>query len=287
MATKEEIIRTLLINEEPLWSSTMKRTITRGLVESLDPKDKCSILELEFFSHSEIREAVLRCLSKDEDIGKSKHYKALINKFLTLLNELKGKSCTAIGYCLSNLANSSSKQFKNKITIELLKNKYVSNRRRGYKLVKDSNPNKYLPLIQSCWEQHGDHEAVRLIIDHADLLYLQRQKNKLLKSIIGSLWLVARLYIALCRNSTESLDELKLIDGITYAYVVTKLGRSLSEEEAKELLINNTSDERIGLLIWCFGKQKLWNVLTPLTEKYSELYPFVSSGDNNLPAIYY
>lgn len=128
-----------------------------------------------------------------------------------------------------------------------------------------------------CWEKYGDFEATRLIIDHADLLYLQQQKKGLLKSSINSLWLVARLYIALYRNSTnelkeltsingityaDELEELKLIDGITYAYVLTKLNYSLSAEEANELFINNVSSDRIGLLIWCFGKQKLWNVLT-------------------------
>lgn len=272
MTTKEEIIQAFSKNEQPL-RAPMKRATLRAMVDCLESEDKCSIHEREFCSTFEIRDAVLRNLSKDKNIGKSKYYKALINRFLKLLNESNGKSCQAIGYCLSNLVNSSPKQFKNKITIELLKNRYLSNRQRGYKLVKNSNPNKYLSLIKSCWEKHGDFEATCLIIQNADLLYLQQKKKRLLNFSNDIPWLVGRLYIKLCQNSTDELKELKLIDEITYAYAATILNHSLSAEEANELFINNISDKRIDLLIWCFGKQKLWNVLLalPMPEKYSKI----------------
>lgn len=84
MLIKEEIIREFSNNEFPLGAAT-KRTMIRAMVECLEFEDKCSILERDFLSISEIRDAVLCSLSKDENIYKSKHYKALINRFLKLL----------------------------------------------------------------------------------------------------------------------------------------------------------------------------------------------------------
>ena len=62
--------------------------------------------------------------------------------------------------------------------------------------------------------------------------------------------------------STKEYDGyLSNLDPITYAYLLTIKGETLSSKEAIKLLNLCGKDERVGLLLWCFGQMRLWDVL--------------------------
>jgi hypothetical protein len=64
------------------------------------------------------------------------------------------------------------------------------------------------------------------------------------------------------------VNELKNIDQISYSYVLTKFNKKLSDSEAKEFLRNNYKDDRIGLLLWCYGQMGLWDCIVEYDNKY-------------------
>lgn len=78
------------------------------------------------------------------------------------------------------------------------------------------------------------------------------------------------MFLKLGAINFELVEELKDIDGISYCYVLTKFGKTISDIEAKEILKDNYKDERIGLLLWSFGQMGLWDIIVEYDIKYRE-----------------
>lgn len=251
---------------DSLWEST---AMIRAMVECLDLRQKCHMLLEEFDQASLLRDALLRKICEDENAKSDSILEQTVARLLEFLQVRRGKESQAAGYCVSQLSSVCSKAVCERVIRGLISCKYISNRRRGYRLARTAMSKSLLIQVKRNWEQHYDSEAARIVIDHCDTSYVADQKQKLIECFVDAPWNMAKLYISLAKISIAHLQDLRKSDGITYAYVITKLGRRLRRREAMEIFETNMGSERIGLLIWCFGKQRLWSVLTSLCTEWS------------------
>jgi hypothetical protein len=89
---------------------------------------------------------------------------------------------------------------------------------------------------------------------------------------VASAYQQSKLFLRISEKRPDLVIELKDSDEISYAYVLAKTNKVLSDTEAKEFLKNNYKDERIGLLIWCFGQMGLWDRIIEYDNKYGTRY---------------
>lgn len=83
-------------------------------------------------------------------------------------------------------------------------------------------------------------------------------------------WPSTKLYLRVAKADPSKLEYLSQVDEITFTYVSVKLGKALEAEAALPMFERNKYDERIGLLIWCFGQMKLWSVLRTIEQDLDE-----------------
>lgn len=243
--------------------------MVRAMVECLDLPQKCRMLLEEFSRTSLLRDALLRKISEDENATSNAAFGRMVASLLELVRVGRGNDSQAAGYCISQLSSVCTKSVLDKITINLLSCRYVSNRRRGYRLARAAMKKRLLIQVKKNWEIYRDREAARIVIEHCSTSYLAERKKEFLECFTDVPWHVARLYILLAKASIGHLHDLRASDEITYAYVVTKLGRKLGYKEALGIFERNVASERLGLLIWCFGKQRLWPVLSKLSKEWN------------------
>src|SRR6185437_9158825 len=74
-------------------------------------------------------------------------------------------------------------------------------------------------------------------------------------------WQFSRLYLRISAVDPSLLSELKSIDEISYCYVMAKIGQTVSLGEAKRIVQRVAGSEHFGLLVWSFGRMRLWRAL--------------------------
>jgi hypothetical protein len=70
---------------------------------------------------------------------------------------------------------------------------------------------------------------------------------------------------------SSKLNQIRRRDSITYTYILVKLNIKLDDNEALSIFEESKTDDRIGLLIWCFGQMGLWSVLQNIYENVDSL----------------
>lgn len=78
---------------------------------------------------------------------------------------------------------------------------------------------------------------------------------------------LATLFHRVAETHPDIFDILDENNDFTKAYVLAKTKHPLSEEQAWEMYERNKGEQKIGLLIWCFGEMKLWNVLVGIAQE--------------------
>ena len=148
----------------------------------------------------------------------------------------------------------------------LLSSKYSSERSRAYAVLDEDAVSGCEDLIISNWVTHGDYGAAACSIDLLSTDKLDEIYDALLASIISEeddynyQVLERRLY----RRATMTLERmsaLKRRNGITYAYTCFYRDVKMSDPEAEELWEKYKDSEKAGILLWVFGRLKLWHVL--------------------------
>lgn len=233
--------------------------LLRACVNCLSPEEAASVLVGEAASSSSFRNAVLRKVTDDASKALLHVHHDLVNTLIQELPAADARGRQGIGYCLSSLLPNLSDDQQEDVQSALLASSFIGLRRRGYKAIgRAENPRVHLLL--KAWRDFKDPECAWLLVKILPLPDLVTLKCELLPHLTGG-WMVSRLYLRIAAIEDASLDELASIDGISYCYVLAKLGRTLSSEHAKSFLEKYEFDERFGLLVWSLGQMGCWEVL--------------------------
>lgn len=248
-----------------------KTSMVRAMTECLDLVDLCQLLKSYFLYDSLGRDASLRALTSNQAFVQTSEYCELIDFFIQQIGTLKGRDSQAAGFCLVRLAQVCEEQVLERVIQSFLANKYVGSRRRGYKLARHaSKPATLVSLIEKKWFELRDSEAARFLVEHAQPDFIIKQRQELVAAFSEMPWLIAKVYIVAARVDARTLDEIRGIDAITFMYVATKVGHTVSSEEAIDIFKRNLNSDRVGLLIWCLGKMRLERALIELSDRWEE-----------------
>lgn len=240
-----------------------RTTLLRGLVQCLSAREIALLLLSHFGAASDLKEALLRRAVADSHVNISHDYLSVVVRLIDVALVNAGEVSRKAGYCIARFAPVLPARLRRRAIVCLLRSRYVINRRRGYALVAAQRVAAYLCEIEASWKKTRDPEAARVIVRHSSLSFLRAHVGALRESLP---WRadVSRLVIRLAPSAPQLLVQLRASDGISYAYVCTKLRKRLALKTADQLFEEFLADERLGLLIWCFGQQKLWPVLARL-----------------------
>jgi hypothetical protein len=224
----------------------------------LSPEESIELLRASYLSRKDVRYVALKKVCKDVNLAYNKYHSRFVNEILKYFDNFDAQERQSAGYCLSSLLTVLPFSQRRRIQIFFIKSRYTGVRKRGYKslMTEESVPADFLKQV---WKNNFDPECAWLIVNKLPIKYLIENRQKLSEVLTD--WQRSRLYIKMSQNNMRLLSELKNIDVISYCYILAKIGKRLSSEEAKNILMNNIIDERRGLLIWSFGKMGLWDVL--------------------------
>ncbi|MCP1615806.1 hypothetical protein FBY21_0414 [Pseudomonas sp. SLBN-26] len=233
--------------------------IVAAFVHCLEPGEVAELLRSEAGKSSKLRNSLLRKAVHDAEGEFLPAHQRLVEFLIEELAVSDGKSRQGIGFTLSSLLPVLTVELKQKIYLTFLQSRYVGLRRRAYKaMTHETEP--MLDSLLDAWRNFRDWECSWLlvkILPPEDLLSL---KNEILP-LLSERWMISRLYIRIACVEPAAVMELAEIDGISYCYVLAKLGRAIPGADAKELIKKYQADERFGLLVWCVGQMGLWDVL--------------------------
>lgn len=244
--------------------------IYSALLSCLEPQEVCSIFDAGFDTGTYKRRAFLKKIRYDlsNDCGKHEYY-ALFQTLYNSLEEFpakKKRTAAAFIYYLYDVLpvklkedyfaycfNSPNKEFRN----------------RALKILPEWNVKLKKHLLSLF--RLGKNEAIAGVL-------VEKLEGKELEDIAEEIILHTNdRYLAskLCRKLQKPLKE-DLLESVkrkfpeTYLYLLVKLRKTISEEEAYDLYIatKKTSSSWFddGFLIWSLGKLGLWNVIMKIYE---------------------
>lgn len=230
-----------------------------ALIYALTPQEACEFFDLTFLQEYHIRRYLLRKISNDIAIDYLPEHSKLMDSLLKLV-ELRGfknkASCfSSIDFLYDYLPNDQ----QNKILHIFLTSKSYLNRDRGYKNLNKNWNVKYQEQIEQFWIKFHDTHCLDLIINNFPVEYLYNNHKDLIQ--YADSFQISRLFINLSKEKPHAIEILKKIDPISYAYVLVKINGMISSKDAREIIKEKMEDKRIGLLLWCFGRMRKWDIL--------------------------
>lgn len=255
---------------EESYSFSLRRSLFSASVACLTPEEKCQVLDLAFSQSFPTRRIILRNIEQDiKRQGFRKCHRILIHNLAGALDTLPYNKKQGCGHCLSYLYDCAPRDVQDYLLSVFLESKYVIVRRRAYKKLGIGWDDSYKDAIKGVWNAHHDADCARLIIDQFDVKYLNEHFFDLQERVEAS-WHSTKLYLRVSEIDSSKLEHLSQTDEITFAYVSAKLGKTFEAETALSMFERNKHDERLGLLVWCFGQMKLWFVLKTIERDLDE-----------------
>jgi len=242
--------------------------ILNSLILSLSINEACTFLDMKFEQDYRVRHYVLRKISNDMVNSYTNEHRKLISSLFQKLDEKGFNKKESCAFSLDFLYDSLSSKYKNLILKKFLESKSIRNRDRAYKRLFSNWNKKYQQIIEHVWTSHKDINCLGIIINHFPSEYLLVNYKDLIQH--AKPYQISKLFLKLGTANFELVNELKAIDQISYSYVLTKFDKKLTDTQATEFLKNNYKDNRIGLLLWCFGKMGLWDNIIEFETKYKD-----------------
>ncbi len=239
--------------------------VLNTLIHSLSSFETCLLFDMSFNQDYHIRHYVLSKISNDITKNFTADHRKLILSLLEKLDEKGLSKKDTCSFSLDQLYDSLPTRYKNLILQKFLNSRSVRTHDRAFKRLNIKWNKKYQNLIEHVWNSYKDTNCLRIIINHFSANFLEKNYKDLLK--ITKPVQASKLLLKLGAINFEFVKELKDIDQISYSYVLAKLGKRLSDAQASEFLKNNYRDERIGLLLWSFGKMGLWDKIVEFDVK--------------------
>lgn len=268
-AAKVEFVRNLN-RGEPFSTFLFSGSLRSAFIASLSLDEKCRVLDLSFEQDFQFRRTILRNIERDlKSSGFEACHRELVYELVRVIDTLPYNKKQACGYCLSYLYDYAPQDLQDYLLRVFLASKYVNFRRRAYKKLRRARDGSYEGVVKDVWKAHRDGDCARLIIDKFDVEYLNDHFFDLASSVKES-WHFTKLYLRVSEMDTSKLEHLSQIDEITFAYVSARLGYVFDTALALSMFERNKYDDRLGLLVWCFGQMKLWPVLVTIEQDFDE-----------------
>lgn len=254
---------------EALSNDSDLRSIFTGLVFCLSPEEACGLLDITFQQEYRKRMAIKKKIRHDMQVAYLECHEQLIDSLMVVMEQLSSAKRQSCGYCLSYLFGNMPEIKAKEVITFFLNSGWKSIRDRGYKYLIDNWDDIWIEQIEHNLCYWKDILAGRLVIENFSVKFLL-QNWELIYEVVHDHYFVRWLYVKVGLFAPNKLKELKDSDSISYAYVLVKLGLSLDENEAIQIFEENLADDRMDLLIWCFGRMKLWNVLKYVYSRIDE-----------------
>lgn len=240
----------------------------RAFTLCLSPNEVCQLLDLNFSQSSSERNLVLKRIAEDASEDFQECHRSLFEVLIKCLQTFppyKRKGCAhALEFLYSSIPHKSFPLSLNKsimdVFLGLLTIDKITYRERAYRMLWGNLSEDYLPQIESAWRKWGDTMCAQLIIDNFPLSFLVEHLDELAQKVSFSRY-YPELFVRTSEQNPKVLNRLREEDGITYAYVLCRRGEKLDSKSALEIFEKFKMDERLGLLLWCFGKMGLWKIL--------------------------
>jgi len=243
-------------------------SFVNALMRCLSFDESVEALRRSFEGSTALRTAALRKICSDIQHGSA--------TCATLIAELKEKVLHGpprrrggYAYCLLEVARASSRNIQNEVQGFLSCSRYVGLRRRGYKLY-DRGCVQSRELLEQAWKEFRDREAAWLMVEGHPPADLLQDKNNLVSALTEG-WQLSRLYLKLAEIDVTHVEELLEIDPISYVYVQVKLKRSVPDDQLTGIVGDHLGDERLGLLLWCLGELRQWDLIVTASKRSEEI----------------
>lgn len=257
-----------LENKKLIWN---KNSISRALVFCLSGEEACHALASFYFRDETIRRALLNKIEEDiRNKGFQHYHRQFIEDIISSIESLPYIQKKTCGRYLYYFYNHVPSDLQTKVINNLANSSYKFLRDRGFSVLRHFWNEEYRPLIQQVWEKHHDYRCALLLLEHfPDSVITKnfRAIHRALKNQPGE----AKLLVRRAQKKPSILKQLRKEDAITYTYVMVKLGKVLSTNDAKEIFEQCKTDDRIPIFIWSLGRMGLWEVLQDIASRSDEL----------------
>ena len=238
--------------------------IYRGLVTCLESSDKCQLLRTDMEQPGYERRVILSLIAKDLQASFEDCHEQLVDKLVNALPVLSPNKRQSCGYCLETLAADAPGRVALRIVDTLLGMPYRSILDRAARLVSRHWRDEYLAKLRELSLGEAGASLLRAYVQHEDTARLMERRLELSPRLTGPTR--SLLYHRLATHQPSLIMELADQDPISYVYVATKEGFIVTDDEAFEIASNAYGDEKFGLVIWCLGQQRKWDVLIRVAE---------------------
>jgi hypothetical protein len=252
-------------------TSWERRTLLTALVSCLTSDITAQMLDPLLFNDPILRSAILSKVKRDIETGGCQPYHiALAENLISLFPSLPASKKQTCGYFLSFLYSSLPSDAQRQIVKFFIMSRYVTVRNRGYKILSRNWNIEYETAIRKSWKKYHDFYCATLIVNNFPDTFLVEHFSDLEELLTGEAG-YARLCIRACNLNPSLLQHNEKRDGITFAYVTLKLGKTLTRQQSFAIFNEFKFDDRIRLFIWCLGRMKLWSVLENIARNSEQL----------------
>lgn len=251
-------------------------SLYRAFVLCLTPEETCQVLDLA--QERTKFDFVVRKIYEDTLEGFQECHRLLVSSLLETLKRSKQRKGARCASVLAALYPKTPKEIQKTIIEALLTSDYWVVRSRAYCALSENWRNDFLPLIVTTWNNFHDKETAEFIIEQSPPKFLAEHIDELAKDVSYSKHF-SELFIRASEYDSGVLEKLKESNGITYAYVLHRKGEKLDNTSASDIYHRIKDETKIGFLLWCFGRMKLW-------ENIMEVYEDVTRREKKSPINY-
>jgi hypothetical protein len=237
-----------------------------ALLSCLSAEQTCDFIAAMVRSESDpyVQRAVAAKLKRDlETFGWQPFHERLIADLLQDFDTLQTQNVLASSQALAAMASESATPlpYAKEITSILLMSERFRVREHTYNALTERDVSDLQDVIIEAWQCYKDAACGRLIVTGLPVEVVEKHFDSLWES--GSKRLITMLCMVI-NLTPKRLKALRRYDGITYAYICAKRGICLSDREATKLWEVYKTDDRVKLLLWCFGRMQLRDFLWSL-----------------------
>lgn len=238
-----------------------RQALIPALVSCLTPIEAVKALEPMSLNEPLLRNVLLTKVTRDiQNGGYQPYHITLVNNLISSFHSLPSNKKQICGYFLSSLYSYLPSDLQRQIIKFFITSSYTTMRNRAYKILSQIWNSEFKPIIIQSWKKYHEYYCARLILKNFPDRFITKHFDDLEKDLEGKIGFPL-LYIRAARGNPNLLQRLGKQDGITLAYVMLKLGKSLTQKRAIKIFNDCKFDQRIGLYLWCLGRMKLWGML--------------------------
>ncbi len=250
--------------------------LLRSSIRCLSLDETAELCRRTATTNYDVRRMALNRLMAFEEPRAKVVRRSLATGLLRQLADADSSSSQSIAYALSVLRGELAPKQRDQIWLAFVSSRFVGLRRRAYRATSDS-PSVRIPALRNAWQLRRDPEAAWLLVKELPVAALAELRDEL-ELHLSRPYMRARLLLRLVEAEAIPESELSRLDGVSYAYVMAKLGRPLPAERVISLVREHAGDERFDLLIWALGKLGQWDSLMWIRAHYSEITDLVVKG---------